>query len=123
MRTRYNLYSEYHTSGDNLEFISSANINEVLNVYLKVLDEIENRTYYKNLLPFGEPQLGKRNLYFQQSNFSNDNNIHNAIIWLLSMGDGTHSLEDVSNKSGIDIKHIKDASLLLMNQDVIKIYE
>ena len=61
-RTRYGDYPEYHTSADNMDFISQEGLDGSLNVYKKIINLLENNRHYKvNVLC--EPQMGRRNLY------------------------------------------------------------
>ena len=122
MRTRYNMYKEYHTSKDNLEFISESNINESLSIYFELIRNIEHETLYENKMPFGEPQLGKRKLYFQKNIYSDSNTIHNALIWILSYGDGNLSLEDISEISQLPLSSIHKAAEMLKKNNLIEKY-
>ncbi len=76
-------YDYYHTSKDNLDFINSKNLIQTLQVYLKIIDKLENtletdfrKFKSKNVVnhlksnhtylsknPYCEPMLSKRNLY------------------------------------------------------------
>ncbi len=67
-RSKYGEYKEYHTSLDNLSFISQEGLNGSFKVIKSIIDALEFGMYPKTL-SFGEPQLGKRGLY---SNLSND---------------------------------------------------
>jgi aminopeptidase-like protein len=63
MRTKYGEYEEYHTSYDDLSFISAYGLEGSQLIYQKCLEGLEtNKTYKTNVLC--EPQLGKRDLYF-----------------------------------------------------------
>jgi aminopeptidase-like protein len=62
-RTPFEEFPEYHTSADNLNFISSSHLSESLSLLLNVVAIIESNKKYINLQPKGEPQLGKRGLY------------------------------------------------------------
>ncbi len=62
MRTKYGCYPEYHTSADNLSFVTSEALAESLKLYERCLEVLEfNRTYQCTVLC--EPQLGRRGLY------------------------------------------------------------
>ena len=61
-RSKFGEYSEYHTSLDNLDFISPEGLQGSYNVLKKVIEAHEmNKNYHSNTIC--EPQLGKRGLY------------------------------------------------------------
>lgn len=61
MRSKYGTYKEYHTSLDNLSFISREALYESFAFFLEVLSEFESNRVPKSLI-FGEPMFSKRNL-------------------------------------------------------------
>jgi aminopeptidase-like protein len=61
-RSKYGEYKEYHTSLDNLDFISPSGLAGAYKVYARVIELLEHNYAYKPIL-FCEPQLGKRDLY------------------------------------------------------------
>ena len=61
MKSKYKEYKEYHTSLDNMNFISSVALDESLNILLKCIYIIENNSYL--MTNVCEPMLSKRNLY------------------------------------------------------------
>ena len=102
-KDKYYEFNYYHTSFDNLDFIDSKNIIKSLEIYLKLIDRLENisdlkstksiinKTKQKNdiflqsLNPCCEPMLSKRGFYptiggqvkqsvFQNSSQHNDTN-------------------------------------------------
>lgn len=62
MRTKYGEFEEYHTSLDNLDYISSEGLNGAYAVYIRVIEALENSYKYMST-NLCEPQLGKRGLY------------------------------------------------------------
>lgn len=105
MRTMYGEYPEYHTSADNKSFISFEAMEQSVLKYLDIIEAIERNEKYKNLIPFGEPQLGKRGLYPTLSK-KGENDFVNAMMWILNLSDGTHDLIDMSERSKIPIKSL-----------------
>ena len=59
MRSKYNTYDEYHTSFDNLDFVSSDGLNDSFNVYKEVLNSIEKDNFPKAKI-LAEPMMSKR---------------------------------------------------------------
>jgi len=109
MRTMYAKYPEYHTSLDNREFISFPAMCESVEIYFKILISLEMNRKYQNLYPYGEPQLGKRNLY-SNLGIKNVDQERSAILWLLNLSDGVHDLLSISSQSGIEISVIHAAA-------------
>ena len=112
-RTPFGEYPEYHTSADNLEFVSSEYLGESLRAVLYILFVLENNRSYLNTNPKCEPQLGKRGLYKSIG----DKEL--AMLWVLNLSDGKHSLLDIAERSGIDFKKIKAAASLLSKGDLL----
>ena len=63
IKDKYYEYKYYHSSKDNLNFISSKNILKSINLYYKLIIEIEKIKFLKNRKPNGEVMLSKYNLY------------------------------------------------------------
>jgi aminopeptidase-like protein len=112
MRSVWGTFPEYHTSADNLDFIHPAQLADSLRVCAAVFDVLESNRLYRNLSPYGEPQLGKRNLYRSTGGEDIGAEI-NARLWVLNFSDGEHSLLDIAEHSGISFSMINDAAQLL----------
>ena len=123
MRTRDGKYKEYHTSGDYKSFISFEAMEDTIEMYLKVVELIENNCKPINLLPDCEPQLGKRGLYPDISSAAEKTKNIEAIQWVLNYSDGLHDTIDIINKSKqrpsliySAIKSLNEAGLLRIEQ-------
>jgi aminopeptidase-like protein len=113
-RTPYGEYPEYHTSADNLDFVNPASMGESFLVLANMLWVLEGNTYYANLAPYGEPQLGRRGLY------DNTGPDQMAMLWVLNLSDGLNSLLDIAVRSGVQFRQIKDAADKLHRVDLLK---
>ncbi len=120
MRSRHGHYSEYHTSADNLDFVQPPFLADSLVKILEVLNVLENNVYYQSLNPKCEPQLGKRGLYRAMGGASNEKMAEMALLWVLNLADGTHSLLDMSNLSGLPFENIRQAATLLAQHDLLE---
>ncbi len=110
MRTPYAQFPQYHTSADNLDFVTAEHLTDSLEKYLQILDIIENNGTYLNLNPKCEPQLGRRGLY-QKIGGKKDPDINGyAVVWLLNLSDGTRSLLDIAIISKLKFGVIKKAA-------------
>jgi aminopeptidase-like protein len=105
MRTPYYQYPFYHTSLDNKSFISFSALEETVWMYKKIIEALELDGYYINTEPFGEPQLGKRNLYPEKISPEFNRNYLDTLLYLINYSDGEHSLLSIAEKRG---KHIFD---------------
>ena len=94
MRSKYGEYPEYHTSLDNLNFISSDGLNKSFEVYKDAIDILENNFIYRNAW-LCEPQLGKRGMYPNVST-KNSKAIVRQMMNLLSYCDGENDLLDIA---------------------------
>jgi aminopeptidase-like protein len=112
MRSVWGTFPEYHTSADNLEFIKPQRLAESLQICASAVDLLENNRRYRNLSPYGEPQLGKRGLYRSTGGKAIEAEI-NARLWVLNFSDGEHTLLDIAERSGLTFRMISEAADLL----------
>lgn len=120
MRSVWGSFPEYHTSADNLDFVRPEQLAESLRVCAGIVDVLETNQRYRNLSPFCEPQLGKRNLYRPTGGDSIGAEI-NARLWVLNLSDGEHSLLDIAERSGLPFAAIGDASKLLYQNGLLSV--
>jgi aminopeptidase-like protein len=113
-RTPNGEYSEYHTSGDNLDFVQPEPLADSLDLYLRVIDILENDGVYMNLSPRGEPQLGKRGLYPAVGAQGAGPELM-ARLWVLNLSDGDHSLLDIAERARMPFDQIKGAAAALID--------
>ena len=118
MRSVWGTFPEYHTSGDNLDFLAPKSLEESLYVCSSILDVLENNRNYQNLAPFCEPQLGRRGLYHPTGGTTPEAEI-NARLWVLNMSDGHHSLLDIAERSGLPFILLNDAAELLLRNGLL----
>ena len=112
MRSVWGSFPEYHTSADNLDFIQPSQLADSLRVCTAVIEVLENNLRYRNLNPFCEPQLGKRNLYRSTGGDATGTEV-NARLWVLNLSDGEHSLLDIAERSGLPFPVISHAAEVL----------
>lgn len=93
-RTKYGVYPEYHTSADNMDFISPRGLNGAYELMVKVINTLEYNYHYQ-ILCNGEPQLGKRGLYPTISQKGSYDSIF-AMKDLLAYSDGKNDLIGIS---------------------------
>jgi aminopeptidase-like protein len=118
-RTPHGQFPQYHTSADNLEFVSASALGDSLTKYLEVIDVIEGNKFYWNTNPFGEPQLGKRGLYGEFGGRKDSNLYEMTMLWVLNLADGEHSLLDIAEASGIAFSLIQDVVETLLEHGLL----
>ena len=102
-------YPEYHTSADNMDFVRPVYLGDSFISILTVLSILENNLTYQNLMPKCEPQLGKRGLYRKTGGHQDVGRFQLAMLWVLNLSDGEHSLLDISRQSGLEFDLINKA--------------
>jgi aminopeptidase-like protein len=107
-RTPHGEYPEYHTSADNLEFVSAAHLADSLGTLLEVIDLVESDLPFINLSPMGEPQLGRRGLPPSVGGKAAKAD-QLALLWVLNLSDGRNSVLDIAERSGLSFDQIRCA--------------
>jgi aminopeptidase-like protein len=112
-RTPHGRFPQYHTSADDLEFVRPEALAGSLAAYLAVLRILENNDRYINLNPKCEPQLGKRGLYRAIGGLPDAGRLELAMLWVLNLSDGSHSLLDIAERSGLNFSLVHEAAISL----------
>lgn len=110
MRTPYERFAEYHTSADNLDFVRPGALADSFDKCLSILHVLDNNRVLINQSPRGEPQLGRRGLYRDVSGQSDEKVDELPLLWVLNLCDGSHSLLDIAERSGLAFARIKRAA-------------
>jgi len=119
-RTPYSQYPEYHTSADNLQFVKPQSLAESLSHCQTVVQVLEENKTYLNQNPHCEPQLGKRGLYRAIGGQAGEKAMEMALLWVLNLSDGQHSLLDIAERSGVRFEAIKSAAQALAANGLLK---
>jgi aminopeptidase-like protein len=110
-------YPEYHTSADNLDFVQPDALTDSYETCLAVFDVLEGNETYVNQNPKGEPQLGRRGLYGAIGGQTPVDEM--ALLWVLNLSDGRHSLLDIADRAGRPFSEIRRAADLLVEHDLL----
>ncbi|MEU6793950.1 DUF4910 domain-containing protein [Nonomuraea wenchangensis] len=119
-RTPYAGYPEYHTSGDNPDFVTPQAMEDTLDALTRVVEVLEHERTYLNLSPYGEPQLGRRGLYGSLGGRSDTKQAQMAMLWVLNLSDGEHGLLDIADRSGLPFAAVKVAAESLLDAGLLK---
>lgn len=109
-RDRYYEYPYYHSSLDDLQFVTAQQIAETLALYVRLIDKLEARRVYRNRIPNGEVMLSRHDLYpatggAQLPELGGRSEL-DLILWLLFLCDGCLSLDDIASQLGIATDHL-----------------
>lgn len=113
-RTPHGRFPEYHTSADDLTFVSPGQLAGSFAACLGILHVLEHDRTYVNQSPKCEPQLGRRGLY---RDIGDD---EMAMLWVLNQSDGQHSLLDIAERSGCAFPTIQRAATALERHGLLK---
>jgi len=112
-RGKFGEIPEYHTSADNLDFIAPNHLALSYRLIAEILDVVENDMSYCNTLPKCEPQLGRRGLYGSVGGDKDAATSNMAMLWVLNLSDGMHSLLDIAEQADLPFAAIRTAALRL----------
>ena len=118
-RSKYGEYEEYHTSKDDLNFISAKGLQNSYEVYKKCIDALENNKVYE-VSEYCEPQLGKRGLYPTLGAKKERNKLLKNIMNFLAYADGKNDLLKISSIVRTSIWELGEIVNLLLNEKLIK---
>jgi aminopeptidase-like protein len=126
-KDKYYEYPYYHTSLDNLNFISPENLERTLGLYFSVIKKIDKHRTFVSTKPFGEVFLSKYKLYPTLGTTKSNVGINptdtinlDAIRWLLFYGDGKHSLSDVAEETCIEMTKLEETFKILLGKKLLK---
>ncbi len=120
MRTPNGEYPEYHTSADDLDFVKPGRLAESFALCLSIVDVLENNRTYLNLNPKCEPQLGRRGLYRSIGGDTLSPQSEMALLWVLNQSDGSRSLLDIAERSGLPFDAIRSAADALRESGLLE---
>ena len=135
-KSKYYEYDYYHTSLDNLEFVSAENLVETFKLYLLAIEKLEINFTYQSLNPYSEAMFGKRGLYpkvgghIKQSAVSRDiphsereyriltdksiyGNELDAMRWLMFYSDGDTPILDIAERTKIPMRQLYETAVKL----------
>ena len=123
MSSKYHSYKEYHTSKDDLKFISINGLNKNYKIHKQIIEKIETLDFPKTNI-FCEPNLGKRNLYPKKSLFLEKQNKlkkrSKDFLEFLSYSDGKNTLEDISEYMNNTLVYTKKIYTDLIKNNLLK---
>ena len=130
-RSVYGEYDGYHNSLDDKDFMSIAAL-------VRSIDEIEGQLKtaeiagaFRNLSPYGEPQLGRRGLYPTKNSAatwrsSNDSLVDartllNRLLTVLNYSDGHHTVVDIAARMGCRVEDFRSVIEKLEGEGLLRL--
>jgi len=113
-------FAEYHTSADDLNFVDASSLGDSLDKCLAIFEVLEGNRVYVSQNPKCEPQLGKRGLYRTFGGYGDSATGELAMLWVLNQSDGSRSLLDIAERSGLSFGTIRQAAGALQDQGLLK---
>lgn len=118
MRSRHGEFEQYHTSLDDLTFVTESGLGGSLEAYLRVAQTIELNCFPRRSNPNCEPQLGRRGLYSKMVS-SNIADYQVKLLNLLSFADGEHDLIAIANRLRVPIWDLVEPLESLVAADLV----
>jgi aminopeptidase-like protein len=109
----------HHTSADDMAAISPEALAGVLQSCLEMFTVLEADAMYVSRCPKGEPQLGRRGLYRSLGGRADRDQFEAALLWLLSLCDGHHSLLDIATRAKLRLDLVVEAALALESAELL----
>jgi aminopeptidase-like protein len=100
MRSMYGRYPQYHTSLDDLTFISPQGLAGSLDILQRCINVLEANVVFRTTV-LGEPQLGRRGLYPTLSTKESAAAVQD-ILNVVAYADGDHDLIALADRIGLD---------------------
>ena len=104
MRSKYGEYPEYHTSLDDLNFVTRSGLEGGYRALKSTIEAIEVNGHPKATV-LGEPQLGKRGLYPTISQKGSADKLR-TMMDLLTYADGERDLLEIADLTGVRIQKL-----------------
>lgn len=128
IRNLYGVYPEYHTSLDNKSIIRFDQIQESARVTMAIFREMEGNTTFRTLFPHCEPQLGKRNLYFEPCTGGDDAIISSfdqvgKMLSLLYFCDGEQDLLEIAKICQCSVQELNHIARALERENILQCVE
>ncbi len=121
MRTPHGRFPEYHTSADNLNFVKPGSLADSFSKILSTIYILEYNRRFLNKNPKCEPQLGRRGIYRALSDRKDGGKQELALLWVLNLSDGEHTLLEIAERSHLTFEMIYHAATMLVEHDLLEV--
>ena len=121
MRTKYGCYPEYHTSLDDLNFVTPSGLFGGYEVLKRAIECLEMDELLSSSV-LCEPQLGKRGLYPTISTKSSVSQVRDMMN-LLAYCDGSSSSLEIADKINVPLYEIKETIDKLKKEGILDVVD
>jgi len=122
-RDIYYTYPQYHTSLDNLHFVTGKQIAETLAIYCTLILEIEKRRVFERVDPVGEPMLRRHGLHDLVGGSVVPGAVRDTtelLLWIAFLCDGVNSADDIARHLGEPIERILEVCDIMVRADILR---
>lgn len=119
-RSQFGQFPEYHTSADNLEFIRPDHLASSYRIIAAAIEVMESDRLLRNTHPKCEPQLGRRGLYAAIGGDRDGSARSMAMLWLLNLSDGKHTLLDIAERANLPYAQVLEAADILLDSKLLE---
>ena len=119
MRTKYGEYKEYHTSKDDLNFISEKGLLGSLNLLFNVYLIIEKNLFCK-VNQLCEPFMSNKNIGYPTISKEKTPVSVKNVMDVIAYSDGKNDTIDLSNLLNLDFNLINDIQIKLIKNKILK---
>ncbi len=116
-KSKYSEYKEYHTSLDNLDYISQKGLRSSFDLYQKLIMNFEKSKFYM-ATKMCEPHLSKYNLYPTTSTKHSGQTVR-KMMNVLAYSDGKRDINEISKITNISLSETKKFIKILKDNKLI----
>lgn len=106
MRSKYGEFPEYHTSLDNLDFVTPEGLQGGLDMMKDAITLLEHNDRWR-VVTLGEPQLGSRGLYPTTSTKATTSAVYD-LMNVIAYSDGDNDVIDIARICGISTSRVRE---------------
>jgi aminopeptidase-like protein len=119
-RSGHDRSERHHSSADDIASISRDALADTLSACFQIIRVLEDDTTFVSLNQKGEPQLGRRGLYRSFGGRAEQAALESAVLWVMNLGDGRHTLLDVAERSGLPFGVVSEAARALESVQLLR---
>jgi aminopeptidase-like protein len=112
-------YPQYHTSADDLSFVTPAALQDSLERLVRIIGEIEGSVTYRSRV-FGEPNLGKRGLYSLITNNLGPNRFVMNMLDILAYSNGKRDVRSIAEHLKEPVADLEAAAKILLRAGLLE---